>query len=147
MGGGCTSPPLQQKKQENPWVAPMSGWEAPAPHTPATFCRPLGLPNRKSGTNPSPRNVENHEFAEFGHFVKRNQKSPRSEIVRDTFPVISVTSTLYQLPYREQQVVLMFPTPPTPTTHSNIPHPLRGGVGWRGVGNIRTSCCSLYGNW
>ena len=29
-------------------LAPMSGWGAPAPHTPFFSCRPLGLPTRKN---------------------------------------------------------------------------------------------------
>ena len=81
----------------------MSGWGAPAPHNPSSFRRPLGLPKRKNGTAPIPRDIENHEFSGFGHFARRNQKSPGSKNIRDTFPVISVTSILHQLPYRAKQ--------------------------------------------
>ena len=44
-------------------------------------------------------NVENHAFPRFGHFVRRNGPDPGATKMQNVFPVISVQSFLYQLPY------------------------------------------------
>ena len=75
----------------------------PPPTPPVFFRRLLGFPNRFKGPIPTPKNAGYHKFSGFSHFVKQNEKSPGSKNVRDTFPVISVTSTLYQLPYRAKK--------------------------------------------
>ena len=71
----------------------------PPPTPPPLFVGLWASPIRKWGRFQYLEMLKNQEFSGLGHFARRNKKTRGSKNVRDTFPVISVTSILSQLPY------------------------------------------------